>query len=110
MVSECLTVKGQLPRPVTVHAALAASGAAQCGDPSPHTARRYAMPPDTLDPTTTTSKAARTRKPRRSRVRAMSVQYDRAVHGQPRPLSAHDPGKVSAPTAVTKSVPKLMTG
>ena len=63
-------------------------GGAVRGPRTPHSTVATRCPSGTRDPTTTTSRAASTRKPGRSRVRAMSVRYDPAFHGQPRSLPA----------------------
>jgi hypothetical protein len=63
-------------------------GGAVRGPRTPHGTVATRCPPGTRDPTTATSRAASTRKPGRSRVRAMSVRYDPAFHGQPRQLPA----------------------
>ncbi len=59
------------------------------GPRAPHSTVAPRCPLGTLDPTTTTSRAASTRKSGRSRVRATGVRYGRTVHGQPRPCRGH---------------------
>ena len=84
-------------------------GGAVRGPRTPHSTVATRCPPGTRDPTTTTSRAASTRKPGRSRVRAMSVRYDPAFHGQPRSLPATLASRSAPVPRLTGRIPKLRT-
>ena len=84
-------------------------GGAVRGPRAPHSTVATRYPPGTLDPTATTSRAASTRKPGRTRVRATGVRYGRTVQGQPWPLRRARSRRSAARTVTSNRVPKLLS-